>query len=342
MSEQTEIEQALEIARKTRNEILFGKNTLEKNFHGFYTVAQILGRENDMIWTKAELEGYSSNCPTYRMNVSRVLWYGTNQIKEMITNPKTPTHCDLSIAEIEKHLDPKQKMPIQYALTDDDFDLIRSYAKSNPNMMGQIFTKKEELYWEFYSTDLTQMLSAAKLELVRRINILIAEITYGKIPEGIFKRFQDNVNSSLANSNPAAVSELNISYEGLGKSEDPERIAHVAFACRRLIKAVADNLFPSKEQDYITKGGDKLKVGNGNFLNRLEAYVDSIDSSNRKFLIRKIKLLRDLYGEVPESINKGTHLTIKNADAEMLVIYTYTILGDMILEKISTKSSTDK
>jgi len=46
-------------------------------------------------------------------------------------------------------------------------------------------------------------------------------------------------------------------------------------------------------------------------------------------------LLRDLYGEVPESINKGTNLTISNADAEMLVIYTYSILGDLVLEKTS-------
>ena len=100
-----------------------------------------------------------------------------------------------------------------------------------------------------------------------------------------------------------------------------------------LIKAVADQLFPSQEKQHKTKNGTNLQVGKEQFLNRLEAYVDSVNSSNRKFLVRKIGLLRDLYGEVPESINKGTHSAIKNSDAEMLVIYTYIILGDIILEK---------
>ena len=162
---------------------------------------------------------------------------------------------------------------------------------------------------------------------------MITEITYGQIPEGIFKRFQKSVNSTLTNSNPAAISELNIAFEGLRQSEDPERISHVAFGCRRLIKAVADELFPSRKTQYKTKDGKYFKVEEEYFLNRLIAFVDSTNSPNRKFLVRKIGLLRDLYGEIPESINKGTHLSITNSGAEMLVIYTYIILGDIILEK---------
>ena len=60
---QTELDQALEISRKTRTAILFGNNPLEKNLQGFYTAAQILGREKDMDWAQSELEGYALDCP---------------------------------------------------------------------------------------------------------------------------------------------------------------------------------------------------------------------------------------------------------------------------------------
>ena len=169
--------------------------------------------------------------------------------------------------------------------------------------------------------------------MIDRLNKMIAEITYGKTPEGIFHRFQNNVNAILTDSNSSAISALNIAYEGLGQSENSERVSNAVFECRRLIKAVADQLFPPRKEQYKPKNGESFKVGEEQFLNRLQAYVDSVYSPNRKFLVRKIRLLRDLYGEIPESINKGTHSTIKNSDAEMLVIYTYIILGDIILEK---------
>ena len=49
---QTELDQALEISRKIREAALFGNSTIEKNLHGFYTVAQILGREKTCIGLK--------------------------------------------------------------------------------------------------------------------------------------------------------------------------------------------------------------------------------------------------------------------------------------------------
>ena len=73
---QTELDQALEISIKTRDATLFGNSTIEKSLQGFYTVAQILGREKNMHWAKSELQGYISNYPDYRKNVNRNFFYG--------------------------------------------------------------------------------------------------------------------------------------------------------------------------------------------------------------------------------------------------------------------------
>ena len=334
MIEQTEIEQALEISRKTRQEILFGKNTLEKNLHGFYTVAQILGHEEEMSWAKNELSGYISDCPKYRKNIQRDFFYNNMPIKGLIKNSILRVDCHISMSSIIKILDEKQAYNPSYFLSEIDFKYIQEHCtKYRESIDLQYFITKENIVWKFNKLDLTEIADIVKLELTDKLNKMIAEITYGQIPEGIFKKFQKNVNSTLTNSNSAAVSELNIAFEELRQSEDPERTSHVAFGCRRLIKAVADELFPSQKAQYITKDKKNLQVGEEHFLNRLEAFVDSTNSSNRKFLVRKIGLLRDLYGEIPESINKGTHLNISNSGAEMLVIYTYIILGDIILEK---------
>ena len=330
---QTELDQALEISIKTRNATLFGNSTIEKNLQGFYTVAQILGREKDMRWAQSELEGYKSDYPDYRKNILRNFSFQQTSLVELIEDDTLRDTCDLSINTIEKNLDEKQEHSSNYILTETEFEHIKNYIKTHYPQKNIHFMTKENMIWQYNLNNLSQIMNSVKLTLIDRLNKMIAEITYGKIPEGIFHRFQNNVDAIFTDSNPSAISELNITYEGLGQSEDPERISHVAFGCRRLIKAVAGQLFPPRKEQYKTKNGENFKVGEEQFLNRLEAYVDSVNSPNRKFLVKKIELLRDLYGEVPESINKGTHSTIKNSDAEMLVIYTYIILGDIILEK---------
>ena len=121
MTGQTELDQALEISRKTRTAILFGNNSLEKNLQGFYTVAQILGRKKDMDWAQSELEGYAldyPDCPDYRKNVRRnCLLRDQTQLVELLGTGILDRDCNLSINIIEKILDEKQKYNASHILT---------------------------------------------------------------------------------------------------------------------------------------------------------------------------------------------------------------------------------
>src|SRR3989344_9643551 len=76
----TEIDQALEIARKIREKILFENTELEKQLHGFLTVAQSLGRTDDIVWAKSELIGYKEEIPLpdYRQGITAQI--RTNEI----------------------------------------------------------------------------------------------------------------------------------------------------------------------------------------------------------------------------------------------------------------------
>ncbi len=211
---------------------------------------------------------------------------------------------------------------------------------ANDEILGELANIKfgpkphTHLYISIPRAQVAQLVDLMKFELVKKLNSMISEITYGKIPQNIFRRFQLRVNEQLVNSNPAAVSELNIAYEQLGKSEDVERIAHVAFACRRLIKSIADKLYPASQEKRVKllREQKELDISEEKFLNRLQAYVDSLPSPNSKYLLKEIALLRDFVNEIPENVNKGVHSNISNINAERLVLYTYIILGDIILE----------
>jgi len=65
-----EIDEALRIARETRQSILDGNNKVQSSLRGFLTVAQILSRTDDLVWAKNELTGYEnfSDLPEYRLD----------------------------------------------------------------------------------------------------------------------------------------------------------------------------------------------------------------------------------------------------------------------------------
>ena len=328
----TEIEEALRIARITRDSVLSGQSTLEIHLKGFFTVAQILGRTKDLEWIECELNGYEDkSLPTYRQTVYGIPLVDEKQLPlNQITKQLEQFEIPTGIPKIKNLVSSSEGNGVIFLASDNQ------KAKLT-KLLG--LTGVHLFQFKILNSEFAKLIGSVEFELIKKLNFMISEVAYGKIPEGIFKKFQTKVNDKLSASNPEAISELNIAYESLGKSEDPERIVHVAFACRRLVKAIADKLFPAKNGKYLLKSGKEVEIGEEQFLSRLEAYVDSIDSPNRKYIIREISLLRDLCNEIPESMNKGVHLYITNSNAERLVLYSYMILGDIIMEEEMKKAS---
>jgi len=184
------------------------------------------------------------------------------------------------------------------------------------------------------ASELSNIVGEIETMIIMKLTKMISEMTYGAIPQSIFKEFQNKVDQKLSDSNPEAISALNKAYESLGGSHDPERISQVSLACRRLIKHVADEVFPATNELYSLELDGKtynLSLGDDRVLNRLTAYVDSLNSKNKQHILDEIDVLRGFYHGEEGYVNKGIHDEITNPEAKRLVLYTYLILGDIIL-----------
>jgi len=328
---ETEIEQALDIAKRTRENILFGKGNFDNHMQSFFTVAQILNRNEDLTWIEGEITGNLNPISNYRKNIFLRINVHKRQIFSVMDDKKLSIKdCQLPIYKIIHELKSKEADRIPYAITDDDFKKLKKYE---PNK------QKDDFNCIFPNEELVKIFSSLKFELLRRLNIMISELTFGKIPRDIFKEFKDSVDGKLAKSNPDAIRTLNVAYESLGDSENPEKTAQVALACRRLIKHIADDLFPSKNEKHKLSDNTEIEVTDERVLNRLIAHIDSIQPKNLTYLVKEIELLRELLHGDEGSANKGIHDEILNSEARQLVLHTYIILGDIILgaNKLETK-----
>jgi len=273
ISEHRLLDKGLEIANKLQNEVLFGNQGLEKTLYAFLTVAELLNRENDMTWAKSEiLGGFAEGIPKYRQ-VTAKLWQKNHQIKFKDGSKFFNENNHNSYASLRHVMNDEKTNAISFSLEADDL-------KERQKKTDEVLSDGVQLIYT--KATISELFAGAKMEMLSRLNVMINEITYGKIPRGIFNKFQDLVNLRLAESNTAAVSALNIAVESLGNSEDPERISTVAHSCKRLIKSVADDLFPSQKKKYKMKGGETIEVGEEKYFNRLIGFVDKIDSKNRK------------------------------------------------------------
>ena len=96
---------------------------------------------------------------------------------------------------------------------------------------------------------------------------------------------------------------------------------------RRIIKAVADVIYPPKDGKVAGR-----KVGDQQYINRIWAFLDeNMTSSSDKDLAKAhIDYLGSFIGELNNKASKGVHSAVNHEEAVKTVLYTYLTLGDIL------------
>jgi hypothetical protein len=147
-------------------------------------------------------------------------------------------------------------------------------------------------------------------------------LAFGDIPRRHFEAVRDKVDRLLLDVCPEAVEQFMAAYERLatGTSED---WSLALTACRRVIKTVADAIYPPR--DGKVKG---RKVGDAQYINRLWAFLDeNLPASSDKDLAKAhVDYLGSFLSRLNEKASKGVHATVTHDEAVRSVLYTYLTL----------------
>jgi len=160
------------------------------------------------------------------------------------------------------------------------------------------------------------------------------ELNFSGISDDIFSRLRTRVDSAVGNSVPESINKFSSVYNNL-LSENPEDWSNAVHSCRRILKDLADSLFPPCE-DKVIKVGKKskvIKLGEDNYKNRLIAFIESKTSSEKFITIvgSHMSFIGDRLDSIVESSHKGSHSTITTKEeADRYVIYTYLVVGDIL------------
>lgn len=148
-------------------------------------------------------------------------------------------------------------------------------------------------------------------------------LLFSGLQADLFATAQRETDARLAPLAGGALQKIESISERL-RAGDPEAVSHALSTCRRLIDAVADALFPARDEPHAI-GEVVLQVRKANVLNRLQAHVaDSGASKGRRDRLRRT--LNDLY----DRASAGTHADVDPQEARYLFLQTYVVLGEVL------------
>lgn len=158
-----------------------------------------------------------------------------------------------------------------------------------------------------------------------------AELEHGQSQSGLFVRAQEYVNGALAQYAPKSLEQFVAAQDRLygGSQED---LAHALTSCRRMLKSLADHLYPATGESVAGIDGIERSMSDDQYRNRLLEYVRQVLGRHGHSAV--IQKTLDSLGARLKSLDslasKGVHDDVTAAEAETCVVWTYLLAADLI------------
>jgi len=176
----------------------------------------------------------------------------------------------------------------------------------------------------------------ARREVIDRIRAFVfdylvrteTELELSDTVAQVLARHRTCVDAALRSFAPSVRDQLQAALR-TARDDDKEARSQVLTTFRRVLVAVADHLYPPRDEPAIDSTGRKRLVGPGQYRNRLlmacegSLTVDQALTSAMADLASRLDKLDDL-------THKGVHDEVSRAEMEFGLVQTYCLVGELI------------
>lgn len=219
-----------------------------------------------------------------------------------------------------------------------------SISSANPNQfVSTVGHGNAQQRMNFINTisSFSEALSKRRTYIYQYVKKAYIQLKFTALTTSVWASIKDKTDCLINELIPEETQKLTAIYEGLN-DENPEKWATALTSCRRMIKALADKLYPASEKS-IQKGDKKIKITEDAFINRLMCYIEENSDSQTLNRISNsdLRYIGDRLDSIYSQTCKGTHDNISKEEAEKCFLRTYIIVGD-ILDIYQNKLETAK
>ncbi|QNU61175.1 ComEA family DNA-binding protein [Vreelandella titanicae] len=184
----------------------------------------------------------------------------------------------------------------------------------------------------YYKNHLNKHLNYVKKKAHELASDLYKQLKFSGTVRNCFDLLKDAVDDKLLDLNPVISEQLMLAFKSVSSSKE-EEWSQALMTCRRLIEALADQLYPASNEK-----GNGRALGKTQYVNRIWAFMDaSIESrSNKELAKAHVDFLGSWLEKVNKLSNKGVHAELGQFEATKAVFHTYLMIAD-ILEYMEEK-----
>ncbi|WP_157229017.1 hypothetical protein [Nocardia brevicatena] len=158
-----------------------------------------------------------------------------------------------------------------------------------------------------------------------------AELESGRRESDFFGHVQTRINALLSHYAPEAAANFVGAQERITRGES-EDISHALTSCRRMIKSLADALYPATDETITGLDNIPRKMGDDQYRNRLVQYVREKVGKHKNGAVLQA-VLTDLGGRLSALdalASKGVHAEASLNEAYTCIAQTYLLAGDLL------------
>lgn len=245
-----------------------------------------------------------------------------------------------TVAQLESELEAaREQMKVAF-----DRDVSVSSANPNQHVFSPIGNSIERAGLRQLITDSSKKLDQLKSGYYNYVLGVYYELKFKNITENIFQKRKIIVDKALSDYLPKTFEKFVSVYQNL-KSEKGEDWANAVHSCRRVIKDIADFLYPADGKKIEVKGGAKITLNDDNYIARLKQFIKENNKSetSSKIVGSHLDFIGDRIDAIYKSTTKGTHAKVDQDEAERYVMYAYMLIGDLMdLYNSNNKSDAGK
>lgn len=168
------------------------------------------------------------------------------------------------------------------------------------------------------------------ISLIRAVGLKRANDLYDKIAnedaESTFNILKSHVDDQLLDLNADLAEKFMVAFKN-AKKLDEESLSNALLDGRRLLKSLADSLYPATSQ--VVNGH---KLTDSNYINRLAQYMSEHMSSKTQKTVDAATF--ELLGKTLDAINKGTnkgvHSTTGQIETIKVLLLEYIVISDLL------------
>lgn len=176
-----------------------------------------------------------------------------------------------------------------------------------------------------------QMLARVRQRVADYLGQVERLILLGQASTDVWERNRDFVDRRLSEIAPLALEQFAAAYRRRAEG-DPEARSHALASCRRVLKTLADAVYPATDVAERGIDGVERKMSDDKFIGRLCQFATERGrgKASRSLLATQIGELARKLDALNSLASKGVHASVTQIEVDQCLIHTYLIAGDIL------------